>query len=76
MKISIIGYGHVGKAMKQLFSTAIVYDKFLNIGSRAEVCGSDVALCACLLLWIRKMVNVILLQLKKLWGGWKVNVLW
>ena len=26
MKIGIIGYGHVGKAMKKLFKNAIVYD--------------------------------------------------
>lgn len=37
MKIGIIGYGHVGKAMKELFKDAIVYDKYLNIGSMNEI---------------------------------------
>jgi len=31
MKIGIIGYGHVGLAMKELFKTAIVYMISLNI---------------------------------------------
>ena len=28
MKIGIIGYGHVGKAMHQLFQDAKIYDKY------------------------------------------------
>lgn len=43
MKISIIGFGHVGKAMKKLFSAAIIYDKFLNIGTQADVHNSDIS---------------------------------
>lgn len=34
MKIGIIGNGHVGGAMKELFKDAIVYDKFKNIGTQ------------------------------------------
>ena len=43
MKISIIGYGHVGKAMKQLFTSATIYDKYLNMGTQMDVNNSDVA---------------------------------
>lgn len=43
MKISIIGYGHVGKAMKQLFEDAIIYDKYLGIGTKDDVMNSDVS---------------------------------
>ena len=37
MKIGIVGYGHVGKAMHALFKEAVIYDKYLNIGSQAEI---------------------------------------
>lgn len=43
MKIGIIGYGHVGKAMKNLFKNAVVYDKYLNIGTEAEINNCDVS---------------------------------
>ena len=37
MKIGIVGYGHVGKAMHKLFKEAVVYDKFLGLGSQTEI---------------------------------------
>lgn len=43
MKIAIIGYGWVGKAMKQLFPEAIVYDPALKMGEQYEVNECDVA---------------------------------
>lgn len=43
MKIGIIGYGHVGKAMHLLFKEAIIYDKYTGIGSMAEVSQVDLA---------------------------------
>lgn len=43
MKIGIIGYGHVGKAMQGLFKDAVIYDTGLNIGSKEEINGCDVA---------------------------------
>lgn len=36
-KIGIIGYGHVGKNMKNLFPEAIVYDEPLGIGSQDAI---------------------------------------
>ncbi|WP_337099722.1 hypothetical protein [Paenibacillus sp. YIM B09110] len=43
MKIGIIGFGHVGKAMYKQFPMAIVYDGPLGIGSREELAGCDAA---------------------------------
>ena len=43
MKIGIIGFGHVGGAMKELFKDAIVYDKIKNIGTQEEINACDVA---------------------------------
>ncbi|MCA0753558.1 hypothetical protein KP806_00725 [Paenibacillus sp. N4] len=43
MKIGIIGYGHVGKAMFKQFPAAAVYDGPLGIGSREELGGLDAA---------------------------------
>lgn len=43
MKIGIIGNGHVGGAMKELFKDAIVYDKFKNIGTQDEINECDIA---------------------------------
>lgn len=43
MKIGIIGYGHVGTAMKEIFLDAIVFDKFKKIGSLDEINTCDVA---------------------------------
>lgn len=42
MKIGIIGYGHVGTAMHELFKAAIVYDKYKNIGAREAINECDV----------------------------------
>lgn len=41
MKIGIIGYGHVGTAMKELFKEAIVYDKYKNLGTQEEINKCD-----------------------------------
>ncbi len=43
MKIGIIGYGHVGTAMHQLFNDAVVYDKYKKIGTQEEVNQCDIA---------------------------------
>jgi len=43
MKIGIVGYGHVGKAMKELFVDAVVYDEPLQLGSREEINDCEVA---------------------------------
>lgn len=43
MKIGIIGYGHVGTAMHNLFKDALIYDKGKNIGSMEKVNECDVA---------------------------------
>lgn len=43
MKIGIIGCGHVGGAMVELFKDAVVYDKNKNIGSQKEINECDVA---------------------------------
>ena len=37
MKIGIVGYGHVGQAMHNLFKDAVIYDKYKNIGSMDEI---------------------------------------
>lgn len=37
MKIGIVGFGHVGGAMHELFKDAIIYDKFKRIGSKEEI---------------------------------------
>ena len=37
MKTGIIGYGHVGKAMHELFTDAVIYDEPLAIGSMEEI---------------------------------------
>lgn len=41
MKIGIVGYGNVGKAMQKLFADAVIYDKFLDIGCRNEINKCD-----------------------------------
>ncbi|WP_084134488.1 hypothetical protein [Paenibacillus harenae] len=43
MKVGIVGYGHVGKAMHVLFPDAAVYDEPLHLGSREDVNHCDVA---------------------------------
>lgn len=42
-KIGIVGYGHVGKAIHALFPNASVYDAPMEIGSKSEVNGCEVA---------------------------------
>lgn len=41
MEVGIVGYGHVGKAMKDLFKGTVIYDEPLNIGSKAEINSCD-----------------------------------
>lgn len=43
MKIGIVGLGHVGGAMHELFKDAIIYDKFKCIGSKEEINTCDAA---------------------------------
>ena len=43
MKIGIIGCGHVGGAMHELFKDAIVYDKYKGIGSQEAINECEVA---------------------------------
>ena len=43
MKVAIVGFGHVGSAMKDLFKDAYIYDKYKNIGSIDEVNECDCA---------------------------------
>lgn len=43
MRLGIVGYGHVGKAMHALFPHAVVYDEPLQLGSRVAVNECDVA---------------------------------
>ena len=42
-KVGIVGYGHVGGIMKQLFTDAIVYDEPKGIGTRKEINECDFA---------------------------------
>ena len=43
MKIGIIGYGHVGTAMHNLFKDAVIYDEIKNIGSKDEINKCDLS---------------------------------
>ncbi len=43
MKIGIVGYGHVGKAMAALFTDAEIYDQPLGIGTKEAINGCDIA---------------------------------
>lgn len=43
MKIGIVGYGHVGSAMKKLFTDAFVYDPFLKLGEKSTINDCDAA---------------------------------
>ena len=43
MKIGIIGCGHVGGAMHELFKDAIVYDKYKGIGTQEAINECEVA---------------------------------
>ena len=42
-KVGIVGYGHVGGIMKQLFTDAIIYDEPKVIGSKKEINECDFA---------------------------------
>ena len=37
MRVGIVGYGHVGKAMHGLFKDAVIYDEPLGMGSKEEI---------------------------------------
>ena len=41
MKIGIVGYGHVGRAMHTLFKDANIYDKYLGIGNKVDINKCD-----------------------------------
>ena len=41
--VSIVGYGHVGNCMHQLFPSAVIYDEPKDIGTREEVNECDFA---------------------------------
>jgi len=41
-KVGIAGYGWVGKAMEKLFPEAVIFDPFLNMGSKEELNKCDV----------------------------------
>lgn len=41
MKIGIVGLGHVGTAMRELFPSAIIYDKLKKIGNKDDLKNSD-----------------------------------
>ena len=43
MKIGIVGYGHVGQAMHELFKEAVIYDKYKDIGKQSEINECDAA---------------------------------
>ena len=43
MKIGIVGYGHVGKAMHALFKGAEVFDEPLNIGTKEKINQCEIA---------------------------------
>ena len=44
--VAIIGYGAVGKYLKELFPAAVVYDEPLGLGRREEVNRCDYAFVA------------------------------
>lgn len=41
MKIGIVGYGHVGRAMHKLFQDAVLYDEPLVLGTRIDINNCD-----------------------------------
>ena len=43
MKVGIVGLGHVGSAMHELFTQAVLYDEPKEIGTRGEINACDVA---------------------------------
>jgi len=42
-KIVIVGYGHVGKSVHELFPESYIYDPFLNLGKKEDLKEIDVA---------------------------------
>ncbi len=40
--VGIVGYGHVGSAMGQLFQDAVIYDKYLERGTQEEINACDI----------------------------------
>ena len=46
MKVVIVGYGHVGKAIKASFPDALTYDPYLNLGNKDDLKNVDVAFVA------------------------------
>lgn len=52
MKIGIVGLGHVGTAMNELFPNAVVYDKFKAIGNKEEMSG-----CECIFVCVPTPMN-------------------
>lgn len=43
MKVGIVGIGHVGGTMAQLFSQAVQYDPYKNLGSKEEINECDIS---------------------------------
>ena len=43
MNILILGYGHVGKAVKASFPNAKIYDPYLKLGNQDDLKNVDVA---------------------------------
>lgn len=43
MKIGIVGIGHVGGTMAELFKDAILYDPYKNLGTRKEINQCDIS---------------------------------
>lgn len=43
MKIGIVGYGHVGTAMHELFVDAVVFDKYKKYATKEEINACDLA---------------------------------
>lgn len=44
INVGIVGFGHVGSIMKELFPAALVYDEYKNIGSKEQINACDVGL--------------------------------
>lgn len=53
MKVGIVGYGHVGKHQQSLFTNAVIYDKFQNIG-----CKTEINECDCVFICVPTPANI------------------
>lgn len=42
MKIGIVGFGHVGNAIVELFPEAVIFDKYKNIGTKEDINKCDI----------------------------------